>query len=59
MIPTAPLLWLISKNFWYLLAVQAFGGLVWAEFTLSAGNLLYDMRPGKAGPRYSGYTTWW
>lgn len=46
MIPVVPALWLFSANFWYLLAVQAFGGLAWAGFSLSAGNFLYDLRPG-------------
>jgi MFS family permease len=46
MIPVVPALWLFSGNFWYLMIVQAFGGLVWAGFSLSAGNFLYDLRPG-------------
>lgn len=41
-IPVLPLLWLVSTNFWYILAIQAFGGLSWAGFSLSAGNFLYD-----------------
>jgi MFS family permease len=46
MLPVVPVLWLFSDNFWYLLAVQAVGGLVWAGFSLSTGNFLYDLRPG-------------
>ncbi|MGH8503324.1 MAG: MFS transporter [Gammaproteobacteria bacterium] len=46
LIPIVPALWLFSTNFWYLLAVQALGGLAWAGFSLSAGNFLYDLRPG-------------
>lgn len=46
MIPIIPALWLFSDNFWYLLAVQALGGFAWAGFSLSAGNFLYDLRPG-------------
>ena len=46
MIPVVPALWMVSTNFWYLLGVQAFGGLAWAGFSLSAGNFLYDLRPG-------------
>lgn len=46
-IPFVPALWLVSTNFWYLLAVQALGGLAWAGFTLSAGNFLYDLLPGR------------
>lgn len=42
MLPVLPALWLVSTNFWYILAIQVFGGLVWSGFALSAGNFLYD-----------------
>ena len=45
LIPLIPLLWLFSTNYFYLLFVQAFGGAVWAGFTLSASNFLYDLIP--------------
>jgi MFS family permease len=45
LIPFIPLLWLFSPDFYYLLVVQAFGGAVWAGFTLSASNFLYDLVP--------------
>jgi MFS family permease len=45
-LPVVPALWLVSDNFWYLMPVSALGGLVWAGFSLSAGNFLYDLRPG-------------
>jgi MFS family permease len=44
-LPIVPLLWLASGNFFYLLLAQAASGLSWAGFTLSAGNLLYDLVP--------------
>jgi MFS family permease len=44
-LPFVPVLWLVSSSFVYLLAVQAVSGLVWAGFTLSSGNLLYDLVP--------------
>ncbi|TAJ94397.1 MAG: MFS transporter [Gammaproteobacteria bacterium] len=44
-IPLLPLLWVVSGNFWYLLAVQAFSGLVWGGFNLACGNLLFDLVP--------------
>lgn len=43
LMPLMPLLWMLSPNFWYLLVVQALSGLVWAGFTLSASNFLYDL----------------
>jgi MFS family permease len=45
LIPFIPFLWLFSPNFYYLLLVQAFGGAIWAGFTLSASNFLYDLIP--------------
>lgn len=45
MIPFVPFLWLLSPNFYYLLVVQAFSGIIWAGFTLSASNFLYDLIP--------------
>jgi len=44
-IPIMPALWIFSTNYWYLLVVQALSGLVWAGFTLSAGNTVYDLTP--------------
>ncbi|MFO7602688.1 MAG: MFS transporter [Gammaproteobacteria bacterium] len=47
LIPLMPLLWLLSSNFYYLLCTQAFGGVIWAGFTLSSGNYLYDLIPSR------------
>ncbi len=48
LIPCLPLLWLFSSFYFYILLLQAFSGLIWAGFTLSAGNYLYDLvEPGK------------
>jgi len=44
-IPLMPLLWLLSTNYIYLLGVQALSGLVWAGFTLSATNFVFDLTP--------------
>lgn len=48
LIPTLPLLWIFSGDFWYLVGVQALAGLAWGGFTLSSGNYLYDLRPSGA-----------
>jgi len=37
-----PFLWLVSSNFYFILLVQAYSGLVWAGFNLSAFNFLFD-----------------
>ena len=45
LIPLLPGLWLVSTSYVYLLVVQALSGLVWAGFTLSASNRVYDLTP--------------
>jgi MFS family permease len=44
-LPLVPSLWLLSDEFWALLLFQALSGLSWSGFTLSAGNLLYELVP--------------
>lgn len=51
-IPLLPALWLLSENFWYLIAIQVISGFIWAGFSLSAGNFLYDLVPGQRRTRY-------
>jgi len=43
MVPVFPVLWLVSSQYWYILALQALGGICWAGFSLSASNYLYDV----------------
>jgi len=45
LIPLLPLLWTFSTGFWYLILVQFAAGLAWAGYSLSAGNILYDLVP--------------
>ena len=40
--PAVPLLWVLSKDVWYLALVQVFSGLVWAGFDLSSFNFIFD-----------------
>jgi MFS family permease len=42
-IPLMPLLWTVSTDMWYLVAIQALSGFSWAGFTLAAGNFVYDL----------------
>jgi MFS family permease len=44
-LPVIPLLWLLSDNFWWLVAFQALSGLSWSGFTLATGNMLYELVP--------------
>jgi MFS family permease len=42
-IPLMPILWTLSANAWYLIAIQALSGFSWAGFSLAAGNFVYDL----------------
>ena len=44
-LPVIPMLWLLSANFWWLIVFQTLSGLSWSGFTLSSGNLLYELVP--------------
>lgn len=37
-----PMLWLLSKNFFYLIIINAFAGYVWAGFNLAVVNFIFD-----------------
>lgn len=52
LIPFVPFLWLFSTNFYYLMVAQAFSGIIWAGFTLSASNFLYDLVPANKRATY-------
>ncbi len=43
LIPFCPLLWLFSSNFYYLLGVEVFAGIVWAGFNLTTANYVFDL----------------
>ena len=53
MIPAVPLLWAVAPNPWYLLAVEALSGFVWAGYGLSSFNLLLSLTPPAQRARYT------
>lgn len=42
LLPVIPLLWLTTTHFYLILAIQVFGGMIWAGFSLSMGNFIFD-----------------
>ncbi len=42
LIPLIPILWLFSKNPFYLMGVEMFSGFVWGGFNLCTANYIYD-----------------
>lgn len=41
-IAVIPALWLLSTNYWFIVLIHMLSGLVWAGFSLSASNFVYD-----------------
>lgn len=37
-----PWLWLLSSDFWCIVAIQFYSGIFWAGFTLAAANFVFD-----------------
>lgn len=55
LVPTIPLLWLFSPNFYYLLLIEFFSGLVWAGFNLTTANYVFDLVGSKNRAIYAAY----
>lgn len=47
-IVSLPLLWLAASAAWQIIIVNAFGGIVWAAYTLASFNLLLELAPEEA-----------
>jgi MFS family permease len=45
LIPVMPAMWLISTDIIFLVILHLIGGLIWAGYSLSCGNFLYDLSP--------------
>ncbi len=41
-LPFLPTLWLFSTDFGYITSIQIIGGMIWAGFSLSMGNFIFD-----------------
>ncbi len=42
LIPIIPILWMVSKNFFYLTVIEMVSGFIWAGFNLCTVNFIYD-----------------
>ena len=51
-IPFLPAMWVWSGNFWYLMFIQIISGFCWAGFSLSAGNIMYELIPREKRATY-------
>jgi len=50
-----PILWIFSKNFFYLILINGFAGYVWAGFNLSTVNFIFDVESQETRTRCVGY----
>ncbi len=55
LMPIAPVLWLISGNPIFLVAVQLLAGFAWAGFNLCGPNFIYEAAPKEKRGRYLAY----
>ncbi len=55
LVPMIPILWLFSKNVYYLVAVELCSGFAWAGFNLCATNFIYDAVTPQKRVRCLGY----
>jgi MFS family permease len=45
LIPLVPLLWLVSRQAYFLIPIQILSGFAWSGFNLATTNFLYDASP--------------
>jgi MFS family permease len=57
LVPIVPILWTLSRNYYYLLFVQAAAGFAWGGFSLSASNFLLDAVSPPKRARCTGYSS--
>ncbi|MDD5287724.1 MAG: hypothetical protein PHY28_01250 [Dehalococcoidales bacterium] len=55
LIPFVPILWMFSRNIFYLGAVQLFSGMVWAAFDLCAQAFMFKATSPEQRLRYIAY----
>ena len=55
LIPVVPLLWALSRNFYYLAAVETFSGIVWAAYVIGMNNFIYETIPAHARAGYNAF----
>ena len=53
LIPSLPFLWMFITQFWQVVVLNAFGGIIWGAFNLVAFNFLLSITPDAQRARYS------
>jgi MFS family permease len=55
LIPTVPLFWTFSRNFYYLAAVEVYSGVLWGAYLIGMNNFIYESIPPAARAGYSAF----
>jgi MFS family permease len=55
LVSSIPIWWILTRDFYLILLINAFAGMAWAGFSLSAGNFLYDAVDTPNRARYTAY----
>lgn len=54
-IPFISLMWMLIKNFWLLLSIEIFSGIVWGAFGLVYNTFVYEYVKPEERTRYTSY----
>ncbi len=52
LVPFVPLLWIVSRNVYWIIVAQVFSGFAWAGFQLAGSLFIYDASPQDNRARY-------
>jgi len=55
LIPTVPLLWSLSRNFYYLAAVESYSGVIWGAYLIGMNNFIYETSPAHSRAGYNAF----
>ncbi len=55
LIPTVPLLWTFSRNFYYLAAVETYSGVIWGAYLIGMNNFIYETIPSHSRAGYNAF----
>ncbi len=55
LIPTVPFLWALSRNFYYLAAVETYSGIIWGAYLIGMNNFIYETIPAHSRAGYNAF----
>lgn len=55
LIPTVPFFWSLSRNFYYLAAVEMYSGVIWGAYLIGMNNFIYETIPAHSRAGYNAF----